>query len=327
MLRLWNDWRARRLLKKCNDRYLAHDCKGAAALAARAARAASSVDIRRWAMVLRADYILHDGDETEAIRLFKEAVDSGAESISLVHKKLAKLLISHRDFEGAIENCMKSLSVDGPAHDTYGLLGDAHYQLGHIGLAQHWFEKTVAEDPTDSYAAEMLQKLSGESQEMKDTGNEMEPILGRILPSDGRVLLARGALDDGLMGGGGGDQDKMKQALDLIHEQDFDRAEVLLRAVCARCPEHYDAEFLSGDVMHVRCWDFGEFMTYAGVRRHADREVIWLSSVYPRAFYYMGEICSARGDCQSAIQWLEKGHALEPNSARFLNQSARRMPT
>jgi tetratricopeptide (TPR) repeat protein len=319
MMNTWKNWRARKLLKKCNDRYQAHDCKGAAALAARAAQVAAAPGIRNLAMVLRADYILHDGNTGEAIRLLQEAINAGAGTMSHVHKKLAKLLVQGRDFEGTITNCMKSLEVDGAAQDTFGLLGDANYQLGRKGLALHWFERTLAQNSSDPYAAGMIARLSAEPDPEFEADSEAEPLLGRITPGDGKVLIERQALEDGLPKGGVGDRGRVKEAMELLKLQDVVKAEALFQKVCTRCPEDYCFEAIQDNSVYVRCWDMAEFLIYANrVQRHPGGEVVWLPCVYPRAFYHMGQICAQRGDIASAFQYLEKGLELEPHSARFM---------
>ena len=320
MLSAWNDWRARRLLVKGNVLYQDRNFKQAAAIAGHASRAASSQGLRWLAMVLRSDYMLHAGDKMEATRLLKEAVAGGAGATLLVHRKLARQLIAQQDFEGAIENCMKSLEVDGPARDTFDLLGDAHLRLGHAEPARHWFRKGLNADPSNAHAAAMLQSLDGAAVPVSERpADEADPILGIMKAGTGELVLDRGALQESLPGGGSGDRDRVREAMALIERHELDQAEALLRPVSDRCPRPYRAEFVVGDRLFIRCWDLPDFLLRGAVRRGSGRELAWLPSVYPRAHFYMAAICRARGEFQAAADWLKRGLALEPDSPRFLN--------
>lgn len=317
-----NDWRARMLLRECNASYEVRDFKQAASMAGRAARVAASPGLRNLAMLLRTDYLLHDGHRDEATQLLKEAVAAGAGTVSFVHRKLARLLLAQHDFEGAIEHGHKSLEIDGPTADAFGILADAHLHLGRSEGARHWYQKAVAANPGDTHSGNMLRNLAAAASPAAAdwTSDRVETILGLMKAGSGEVVFERRALEDGLVEGEGGDVGRLKQATALLRQQDLDGAEALLRPLCERCPDPYRAEFGMGPQMALRCWDVADFLLRAAERRSTGRELVWLPSIHPRAHFLMAQVARARGDTGSAIAWLEKGLRLEPGSPRFLNE-------
>jgi len=118
------------------------------------------------------------------------------------------------------------------------------------------------------------------------------------------------------------DSKAVDRAAGLLQSGSGEEAKRILQDVCSRCPQHYEHEYVEGNTRYVTFWDMDEFMEYAATRPKDSAElVLWIRSAYPRACYYLGYLLIDHGEFQEAIEWLDKGRAMEPQNPRFLLES------
>jgi tetratricopeptide (TPR) repeat protein len=120
------------------------------------------------------------------------------------------------------------------------------------------------------------------------------------------------------------DARRVDQAVGHILQGDFRSACPILLAVAARTPPAYAHRFEDGDTLHVKCWDAADFDGYVAwlrSRGHAG-EVACLPNAYPRAYYYLGWVHIELGNFDTAVEFFDRGLALEPGAARLSNEKA-----
>ncbi len=50
--------------------------------------------------------------------------------------------------------------------------------------------------------------------------------------------------------------------------------------------------------------------------------IAWIGNAYPRAHYYLGFLCVKRRQFDRAVEFLDRGHQLEPTNPMLLCKSA-----
>lgn len=116
------------------------------------------------------------------------------------------------------------------------------------------------------------------------------------------------------------DAEQVDDAIEAISQGDHETARQLLMEVIRRTPESYSFETDEGGEVFMRFWSAQEFMNY--VSFVSDRAINWISSAYPRAFYYMGFMSVAEGALNDAMRYLLAGQKLEPSNPKFSNEIA-----
>jgi tetratricopeptide (TPR) repeat protein len=111
------------------------------------------------------------------------------------------------------------------------------------------------------------------------------------------------------------DAEKVNMALQAIKQNDFSTAWNFLEEVVANTPEKYECSYEEGGTLFVRCWNLHDFMEFvAGLNKNQrERDIEWIPSVYPRAYYYLGYLDLAKRKYESALTHLEASLKLEPN--------------
>jgi tetratricopeptide (TPR) repeat protein len=118
------------------------------------------------------------------------------------------------------------------------------------------------------------------------------------------------------------DADKVEEAVTAIQQGQLDRARRLLEEVKANTPSEYAFQYEEGDALVMKFWDQTEFVHY--VTRHKDsikKRLVWRTSAYPRAHYYLGFLEVKAGNYARAVELLDAGERLEPNP-HFLLEKA-----
>jgi tetratricopeptide (TPR) repeat protein len=111
----------------------------------------------------------------------------------------------------------------------------------------------------------------------------------------------------------------VEQALRHIQEKQLEQARQVLLGVVGRAPANYVTSYEVEGKLHVKFWDMASFVAYVAWMKSAgqDRDLVWVSNAYPRAYYYLGYIQIEAGDLPGAVRYLEEGIRLEPTSARL----------
>lgn len=118
------------------------------------------------------------------------------------------------------------------------------------------------------------------------------------------------------------DVQKVEEALWHLQNGDLAAAESILLDVCARCPDHYQYEYVEDNTRYIKFWDMVEFFHYVSLQPKDNKQgCVWLLSAYPRACYHLAFVSIERRDYPGAIQWLAKGRSLEPHNPKFLLES------
>lgn len=122
------------------------------------------------------------------------------------------------------------------------------------------------------------------------------------------------------------DAEKVDTAIEALKSGRLDEAERILLRVVANTPAHYANSCTDDQWVGVKFWDQTEFLHYIAWQRdhgHGDQSVRWLSNAYPRAYYYLGFLSVKRKQIGKAMEYLEKGHTLEPTNPHFILEKAK----
>lgn len=123
------------------------------------------------------------------------------------------------------------------------------------------------------------------------------------------------------------DADSVNAAVEALMTGDVRKAESLLLRVIATTPPNYKNSFDDEQGISIKFWDqieFVHFITWQQEHGQAskDKSIQWLGNAYPRAHYYMGYICVKQKKFERAIEFLDKGLALEPTNPKFIFEKA-----
>jgi tetratricopeptide (TPR) repeat protein len=116
------------------------------------------------------------------------------------------------------------------------------------------------------------------------------------------------------------DAEHVDEALKALATSDSESAERILASVIANTPNAYSnsTEHEDGS-LSIKFWDVQGFMHYVTWSKHhgIERCVKWIRNAYPRAHYYMGFLCVKIHQYERAIEYLTRGHQLEPTNPKF----------
>lgn len=121
------------------------------------------------------------------------------------------------------------------------------------------------------------------------------------------------------------DAKTVDQAVPLVVSGQVDAVEKVLLALIANVPHDYVNMFDLGDELRIKFWDQRSFMHYVTWHQSkgtANRNIVWIGNAYPRAFYYLGFINVKRKRFDRAIEFLNRGQALEPTNPKFALERA-----
>jgi tetratricopeptide (TPR) repeat protein len=116
------------------------------------------------------------------------------------------------------------------------------------------------------------------------------------------------------------DAKRVDQAVAAIKNGNIVAANALLLGVISNTPATYSNESENPDgTLAIRFWDQQSFIHYAlwQKEQNSQRGVSWVANAYPRAHYYMGFLCVKTRQFQQALEYLERGHSLEPTNPKF----------
>jgi tetratricopeptide (TPR) repeat protein len=116
------------------------------------------------------------------------------------------------------------------------------------------------------------------------------------------------------------DAERVDQAVSALLAGEVAAARTLLQKVIANTPSEYanSSEEPDGGLV-VKFWDQQAFLHYVMWQKEQgqERSVRWVGNAYPRAHYYMGFLCVKTRQFQQALEYLERGHELEPTNPKF----------
>jgi tetratricopeptide (TPR) repeat protein len=120
------------------------------------------------------------------------------------------------------------------------------------------------------------------------------------------------------------DAGRVDEALRRMQVCDNSTAFQLLSAVIANAPDEYTYQYEQDGTLHVKFWDKEEFLHYVTwwTAQGHGRNVAWKASAYPRACYYLAFLRVEAGECQAALELLDKGERLEPSNIKFTIERA-----
>jgi tetratricopeptide (TPR) repeat protein len=118
------------------------------------------------------------------------------------------------------------------------------------------------------------------------------------------------------------DAERVDQAIQMLKSGNVLTAkEILLQVIKnAPSPEDYVYQYEDDNSLSIKFWGPNEFMHYRTWQKQKEslgKNVTWILSAYPRAFYYLGFITLEQGDPLRAIEYLDKGAMLEPTNPKF----------
>lgn len=120
----------------------------------------------------------------------------------------------------------------------------------------------------------------------------------------------------------GTDAERVDEALQAITEGNLGVAKNLLGAVIQNTPTHYSHQTETSDGgLDIRFWDQQEFIHFV-TWKEPEVAINWIGCAYPRAFFYLGFIAVKEGDYPAAIDFLDRGAALEPTNPKFAFEKA-----
>ncbi|MEI8041320.1 MAG: tetratricopeptide repeat protein [Verrucomicrobiota bacterium] len=120
------------------------------------------------------------------------------------------------------------------------------------------------------------------------------------------------------------DAERVGQAVQAYQRGDDATAEALLLEVVGRAPATYVYQFEDASGLNIKFWDRAEFMHYVAWMKDngAERHLTWFSSAYPRAFYHLGFLRVKAKRYAEAVDFLDRGSALEPTNPKFSFEKA-----
>lgn len=109
------------------------------------------------------------------------------------------------------------------------------------------------------------------------------------------------------------------KAVEHIQAKEFRQAALLLDGVLGRAPADYRHEVEADGKLAIRFWSLDEFLAYVVWMKAngTERDVVWVNNAYPRAAYYLAYISVERKAFDKALEYLERGLKLDPDSPRL----------
>lgn len=114
------------------------------------------------------------------------------------------------------------------------------------------------------------------------------------------------------------------KAVEHIQAEEFRQAAVILEGVLSRAPADYRHEEGRDGKSFIRFWQLDEFLAYVAWMKAngTERELVWINNAYPRAAYYLAYISVERKAFDKAMEYLERGLKLDPDSPRLNHEKA-----
>ncbi len=112
---------------------------------------------------------------------------------------------------------------------------------------------------------------------------------------------------------------KLNQAIEFLTKDELGEAEELLLAISQNAPKNYVYSFRQDGKLHIKLWDQAEFLHRVNwIQENGGAEdCVWVPSVYPRAFYYLGFLNVHRGMFEEAVRFLQQGLCLESSNPKL----------
>lgn len=109
------------------------------------------------------------------------------------------------------------------------------------------------------------------------------------------------------------------KAVEHIQAKEFRQAALLLDGVLDRAPADYRHEVEQDGKLSIHFWSLDEFLAYVVWMKAngTERDVVWIANAYPRAAYYLAYTSVERKAYDKALEYLERGLKLDPDSPRL----------
>lgn len=121
------------------------------------------------------------------------------------------------------------------------------------------------------------------------------------------------------------DAKRLQETIELLLGGDVLRAEKELLTIVANTPADYVPASADGQETRIKFWDQNAFIHYAAWQQSkgkANLSIVWIPNAYPRAHYYLGFLYVKLKQFDRAIQYLDRGSALEPTNPKFVIEKA-----
>lgn len=112
------------------------------------------------------------------------------------------------------------------------------------------------------------------------------------------------------------DVEKVRKAIQASVQNNPSIARQLLEEVIANTPQDYVYSYEEGDRLFIKFWDQDEFIQYVtGLpdQQKKEKNIVWILSAYPRAYYQLACIDVEEEKHESALAYLEASLKLEPD--------------
>ncbi len=111
---------------------------------------------------------------------------------------------------------------------------------------------------------------------------------------------------------GQSDTVKLQKAYQALSQNDFVTARQILQEVVANAPSEYEYSYRDQGTLYIRFWTLEEFMQHVTeTEPEARKDIVWMQSVYPPAYYYLAVLDVTEEKYESAVSNLEKSLKLE----------------
>ncbi|RLF44821.1 MAG: hypothetical protein DRN09_02630, partial [Thermoplasmata archaeon] len=110
----------------------------------------------------------------------------------------------------------------------------------------------------------------------------------------------------------------------MIRQGQRSKAEKFLKGFVSNIPSNWKPIEESPDRVKIAFWDMDEFLAYKAYQeiKKIEKEVLWITPSYPKAFYLLGFIAVEREDWSNAMKYIDRGLKLEPDHPLLLCEKA-----
>ena len=110
----------------------------------------------------------------------------------------------------------------------------------------------------------------------------------------------------------------------MIRQGQRSKAEKFLKGFVSNIPSNWKPIEESPDRVKIAFWDMDEFLAYKAYQKikKIEKEVLWITPSYSKAFYLLGFIAVEREDWSNAMKYIDRGLKLEPDHPLLLCEKA-----
>jgi tetratricopeptide (TPR) repeat protein len=120
------------------------------------------------------------------------------------------------------------------------------------------------------------------------------------------------------------DAQLLEESVKLINNGNKEEALDSLIEITLSIPTNYSNKFLKDNKLFLKCWDMTDFLFKCNLYKdnYNVEDILWVKSVYPKAFYYIGYLYFENGEFENAIEFLDKGLKIDRKNPKIMNEKA-----